>query len=237
MNDKKCHVLVVDDSPLELELTAFLLTRYYQVTTATNGEEALALIEIHKPTVVLLDVNMPGIDGYEVCRRIRAQDKLIKVIFVSANNTTEEILKGYDSGGDDFLVKPFNPDILLSKIHQAILHSAESVKTSQNLEDLAMDAMTSLGELGTVISFLKSNFRAANINSLAALSIGFLSRFDLHACLQLRTEMHRENYETYGLLTPIEEELLVRTANMSGRIIERGKRMFINYNNASLIIN
>lgn len=236
MNDDNFNVLIVDDSLLELELTTLFLKQHFKVASATSGAEALALIANHAPAVVLLDVNMPDMDGYEVCRKIREHDKLMKIIFVSANNSTAEILNGYDAGGNDYVVKPFTPDILLSKVNQAIHRRKMLEQVSQNAEGLAMEAMTSMGELGTIINFLKSSFGAANIDALASLIISFLSRFELNICLQLRTEFNQKNYATQSYLTPIEEELLNRTAKMSSRFAEKSCRMFINYEHASLIV-
>jgi CheY-like chemotaxis protein len=236
MNDDNFNVLVVDDSSLELDLTTFFLREHFKVASAASGAEALALIANHKPAVVLLDVNMPDMNGYEVCRKIREHDKLMKIIFVSANDSTAEILNGYDAGGNDYVVKPFTPDILLSKVNQAIHRRKMLEQASQSAQGLAMEAMTSMGELGTVINFLKSSFRAANLDALANLLISFLGRFDLNVCIQLRTEFNQKNYATQSPLTPIEEELLSRTAKMSTRFAERGSRMFINYEHASLIV-
>lgn len=236
MNDDNFNVLIVDDSLLELELITVFLQQHFKVASASSGAEALALIAHHNPAVVLLDVNMPDMDGYEVCRKIREHDKLMKIIFVSANNSTAEILNGYDAGGNDYVVKPFTPDILLSKVNQATHSRKMLAQVSQNAEGLAMEAMTSMGELGTIINFLKSSFGAANIDTLASLIISFLSRFELNICLQLRTEFNQKNYATQSYITPIEEELLNRTAKMSSRFAERSSRMFINYEHASLIV-
>ena len=236
MNDDNFNVLIVDDSLIELELTTFLLQEHFTVAAASSGAEALALMAHHTPTVVLLDVNMPDMSGYEVCRKIREHDKLIKIIFVSSNDTTEEILNGYDAGGSDYVVKPFTPNILLSKVNQAIHLRKILEQTSQNAEELAMEAMTSMGELGTIVTFLRSSFSAGNLDALASLTIGFLSKFNLNICLQFRTEYNQKNYATQSPITPIEEELLNRTAKMSARFAERGSRMFINYQHASLIV-
>ena len=236
MSQPKWNLLVVDDSITDLQMTTGFLKEHFQVAVATSGQNALTSIAHRKPDVVLLDVNMPEMDGYEVCRKIREQHKLLKVIFVSANDSTSEILTGYDAGGDDYVVKPFSPEILMSKIHKAIRHSQEFVEVSKNAAGLAMEAMTSLGELGVVINFLKSSFRVPTVDDLAELMIGFLQRFNMDACFQLRTELNTQNYSTAGLLTPIEDELLTRIAAMNGRFAERGTRMFINYQNASLLI-
>src|SRR6185312_15086367 len=85
--------------------------------TVSNGEEALAALEAAAMDLVLLDIMMPGIDGYEVCRRIRANPALAltKVILVSGKAMIEERLKGYDVGADDYMTKPFVPEELLAK--------------------------------------------------------------------------------------------------------------------------
>lgn len=236
MNDDKYSLLIVDDSIPDLQMTTAFLKDRYHVAAATSGARALEMIQAHKPDLVLLDVNMPEMNGYEVCRRIRIQDKILKVIFVSANDTTAEILKGYDVGGNDYVVKPFAPDILLSKIDQAVRSNAEIAHMSEEAAGLAMEAMTSMGELGAVLTFLRSSFRATNIDNLAALIMGYMANFGLIVCLQLRTENDKKNYTNQGEITPLEEELLSRIAKMNGRFAENGARMFINYDHASLIL-
>lgn len=236
MSDDNLDVLIVDDSLIELELTTFFLKEHFKAASASSGAEALTLIAKHKPSVVLLDVNMPDMDGYEVCRKIRKHDKLMKIIFVSANDTTAEILDGYDAGGNDYIVKPYAPNILLSKVNQAIHRRKILEQTSHNAKELAMEAMTSMGELGTIVTFLRSSFNVGNLDALASLTIGFLSRFNLSVCLQFRTEYNQKNYATQSPITPIEEELLNRTAKMGSRFAERGLRMFINYEHVSLIV-
>lgn len=183
-----------------------------------------------------LAVNMPGMDGYEVCQKIRETDKLVKIIFVSGSDSTQDILHGYDVGANDYIVKPYSRDILLSKAEQSVKRSLEFVAMSQKAECLAMEAMTSLGEMGAVVSFLKASFRAPDIDALAELIFCFLHRFKLHASLQLRTECQVKNYSSLGTLKPIEEDLLSRVACADDRIVERGQRMIINYDNASLLV-
>lgn len=236
MNAPIHSLLVVDDSVPELQVMVAFLKERYQVSVTTDGHRALEMLNSHKPNLVLLDVNMPGMDGYEVCRKIRQKDKVLKIIFVSANDSTEEILKGYAVGGNDYVVKPFSPDILLSKINQSIRADYEIEQMSHESSGLAMEAMTSLGELGAVLTFLRSSFRATNIDMLYALVARFMESYGLIYCIQLRTQLHSQNYTNQAELTPIESELLSRIAKMSGRFAESGERMFINYEHASLII-
>ncbi|MEE4357139.1 MAG: response regulator [Desulfococcaceae bacterium] len=114
----KYKVLVVDDAQSVLTVIREILEDEYIVKTARSGEEGLAIIPDFKPDMILLDVTMHGIDGYEVCRRVR-QDGIfgfIKIIMVSGRTMLEERLKGYEAGADDYIGKPFKPEELLAKV-------------------------------------------------------------------------------------------------------------------------
>jgi DNA-binding response OmpR family regulator len=112
-------VLVVDDQAPNRKLLADLLaTQGYAVETAAGGEEALAKIAALGPDLVLLDILMPGLSGYEVCRRIRADPatQILPVVMVTALDPTEERIKGLEAGADDFLAKPINAPELLARV-------------------------------------------------------------------------------------------------------------------------
>lgn len=105
------RILVVDDNLDNLEVLATRLRfRGYTVETATSGEEALARVAEDPPDLILLDVMMPGLDGYEVARRIRADPNLpfIPIILVTARDSTQDKVAGLDAGADDYLTKPIN---------------------------------------------------------------------------------------------------------------------------------
>ena len=117
------RVLVVDDIlPNVKLLEAKLASEYYDVLTATNGEEALAKVASQSPDIVLLDVMMPGMDGFEVCKRIKSDPLTahIPVVMVTALTDTQDRIKGLEAGADDFLSKPLNDIALMSRVRSLV---------------------------------------------------------------------------------------------------------------------
>lgn len=111
-------ILVVDDAPSVLALMQDILEVEYFVKTAPNGEKALEILKTYRPDLILLDITMTGIDGYEVCRKIRSDKTygFTKIIMVSSRTMLEERLKGYAAGADDYISKPFKKEELLAKV-------------------------------------------------------------------------------------------------------------------------
>jgi len=111
------HVLVVDDEPAITDLLSTAL-RYmgYQVTTAASGQAALDAVARGSPDVVVLDVMLPDLDGFEVCRRLREQRKFVPVIFLSARDSEDDRVTGFVRGGDDYVTKPFSLEELTLRI-------------------------------------------------------------------------------------------------------------------------
>jgi adenylate cyclase len=116
-------ILVVDDTPKNVKLLADILTaRGYNVVTAASGAEALSQVEAERPDLVLLDVVMPEMSGYEVCRKLRSNPatQLLPVVMVTALDPGEERVKGIEAGADDFLTKPINQAELLARVKSLI---------------------------------------------------------------------------------------------------------------------
>ena len=111
-------VLVVDDDELTCRLMRRVLKTFCDITVVTTGEQALVAIEAIKPDLVLLDIMLEGMSGYEVCQKVRQNKSLnlTKIILVSGMKSIPDRLKGYDVGADDFITKPFNNDELAAKV-------------------------------------------------------------------------------------------------------------------------
>src|SRR6266700_1309473 len=102
------HILIVDDeSRVTSALRRTLAYEGYQVSTAIDGESALALIHIRLPDLVILDLMLPGIDGLEVCRRLRAAGDEVTILMLTARDTIADRVTGLEMGADDYLIKPF----------------------------------------------------------------------------------------------------------------------------------
>jgi len=144
MEDKKSKVLVVDDEELNRELLDAVLSIQYDVIMACNGEEALEKVSQEVPDIILLDVMMPRMDGYEVCRRLKEDKKTapIPVVMVTALREREDRIKGLEAGADDFLTKPIDKAEVLARVKSLLrikyLYD-ELVELNQTLEERVKD--------------------------------------------------------------------------------------------------
>ena len=135
------RVLVVDDEPKIHDLVATAL-RYegFDVEIAATGREALSAVDSFRPELVVLDVMLPDLDGFEVCRRLRTEGKRVPVLFLTAKDATDDKVRGLTLGGDDYLVKPFSLEELVARVN-AVLRRAGLSQPGSVLRcaDLEMD--------------------------------------------------------------------------------------------------
>ena len=135
MTDSKAKILVVDDEKTNVKLMeAVLLPRGYDIIKAYNGEEALEKTYSESPDLILLDVMMPVMNGFDVCRRLKndADTQLIPIVIMTALGELDDRIKGIEAGADDFLTKPVNRDELLARI-QTSLRLKEKVERKVDL--------------------------------------------------------------------------------------------------------
>lgn len=131
----KKTVLIVDDTKLNVEVLLELLADTYRAIPALSGEKALQIVQKRAIDLILLDIMMPNMDGYEVCKRIKENEatKDIPVIFITAKIDTESIEKAYDVGGIDYVTKPFNPREVLLRVsaHLALAEQRDMLQTAK----------------------------------------------------------------------------------------------------------
>lgn len=153
---QQCKVLIVDDNPTNIAILEEILGDY-NLKNASSGQDALELVNEYHPDLILLDIMMPGMTGYEVCRRLRenSEIKQPKIIMVSAKAMVSERLKGYEMGADDYITKPFEEDELLAKVR--VYERLTSVEAIDQLktELLRLLCLDTVNPLSSIVNPLK----------------------------------------------------------------------------------
>lgn len=239
--DDKIKVLVVDDDIFMREIIEEVLGDRYCVVAAESGAEGLSLAQVGHPALILLDVEMPNMDGYETCRQLKLLDDTagIPVIFVSAHDKIEERLKGYEAGGSDYVIKPFNPKELKSKIEYLLNMISEQVQLKEMANyasNTAMTAMTSMSEMGALIESLNKFNTSINEGALAQSVLSGLSLYGLNGVVQLRTPEKILALSVHGEASPLELSVLGHMMEMD-RIVHFKSRMSIHYPHVAILIN
>ena len=121
MQHKQKCILLVDDNPINLQIGKYILSEKYEVATALSAEQMFYYLECNTPDIILLDVEMPGINGFEAIQILKTRDKskYIPVIFLTSNSAVDDRLKGMSLGAVDYVIKPYLPQFLFERIAAA----------------------------------------------------------------------------------------------------------------------
>jgi diguanylate cyclase (GGDEF)-like protein len=177
------QVLIVDDSATNRQMLGDLLDGEYQVLLGTNGEEGLRLAREHQPDVILLDVMMPEVDGYEMLRILKedAKTSSLCVVFITGLGTPEAEEKGLLAGASDYVTKPFNPAVVKARValHMQVVRQRRMLETLANIDGLT--ELPNRRQFDTV--FAAEWTRAGRTGqplSVAALDVDFFKRYNDH---------------------------------------------------------
>ena len=241
MPNEKIKILIIDDEPFNIEIIQHFLSDSYTLISAENGESGLQVLEDdHTIEIVLLDVSMPNMSGYEVCKRIRANNSLddTAIIFVSACGSIDERMEGYKSGGDDYLVKPFEKDELKVKLQLISRYKNDKKQLNNSLQyatNTAMESMTGNSEMGLALRYSDSSFKAASYSELTNNLIDTLHQLNLCVAIRLEHNGAYEWYQTEGEPSPLEKELIELIAAKE-RIFSFDNRSQFNFGKINLLI-
>ena len=185
--------MIVDDVAENRLILQMILEADYSLIEADSGKSCLALVSEEKPDLILLDVHMPEMSGYEVCKELRSQPetRFLPVIFVSALDGPKERLAGFEAGGDEYVTKPVDRNELLEKIKYRLAQKylvANAQKEAMDAMNVAMEAMTSSSELGRIIQFVKILNDVDEEISVAQAINQMIQEFGLSVCVILTGE-------------------------------------------------
>ncbi|MBS0357223.1 MAG: response regulator [Proteobacteria bacterium] len=232
------RVLVVDDERVTRALHRAILAQQFDVLTASSGSEALELCAGQTPDLIVLDVEMPGTDGYETCRRLRAFTSL-PIIFVTGHQSLEEHLKAFDAGGTDLITKPVNADIFKRKIAVAIRQYRATIALAEEkkaLERMAMGFLSSVSQTGILLGFMRKSIASHDYRALADSLLSAIQDLGLKSCVLVR---HADGAATavtdHGEPTELEQSILDHVSEM-GRLFQFKRRIVVNYDRVSIIV-
>jgi CheY-like chemotaxis protein len=217
-----------------------LLQDKYELSTVKSGESCLQQVAIQKPDLVLLDVNMPDMDGLETCARLKADAETagIPIIFVSALASQAELMAGYEAGGDDYITKPFSEEILQKKL-QIVLASQRRKQELKKISDKAVEALQSnlsnTDELGMMIEFLHQCQTVSTLDDLAANVFDCLREFELDSSLLILDEPENRVWFSDDIERPMESQILASLRGQD-RVVRFGTRLAISSDHATILV-
>jgi CheY-like chemotaxis protein len=238
--NNKVLILCVDDEPVNLTIMEELLQDNYELSIVKSGESCLQQDDIQKPDLILLDVNMPEMDGLGSCARLKAHAETaeIPIIFVSALASQAELMAGYEAGGDDYITKPFSEEILQKKV-QIVLASQRRKQELKKISDKAVEALMSnmndTDELGMVIEFLHRCRTASTIDDLASNVFDCLREFELDSSLLILDEPENRVWFSDDIERPMESQILA-SLRVQDRVVRFGTRLAISSDHATILV-
>lgn len=234
-------VFAVDDDPMILDIIQAILEPDCQIKLFSSAEDCLAQLKSDAPDLFLLDISLPGLDGYSLCRQIKDDSRLRKtpVMFVSSHDTIEERIKGYDAGGEDFIVKPFEPEELLRKfmVAQSIVLNQRSLAGQlEDAEMLSSLVMASMDETGILLQFMSKLIAMESAEEIATGLIELMRRYRLEGVVQTRVDSDVQTLSAEGKNLPLEVAVIEHVRDQ-GRIFEFRRRSVHNFERVTLMVN
>ncbi|MGL4473976.1 MAG: response regulator, partial [Shewanella sp.] len=212
------NILIIEDDRTSQLMLQNILSAY-AVTLAGSGEQGLELIGECQPDLVILDINLPGIDGYEVCRQLRARQdtQTTPIIFLSSYQSLEDRLAAYGAGGNDYINKPFDVDELKLKVSQVQQQVQLRKSVNQDLRmshQLVLGVQTSAAKIQSISRFIQASLFMHNMDTLTHCFFRIANEIELSCVLKIDTGNGIKLLSTNYNVSQLEDEIL----QMSGKI-------------------
>ena len=230
-------VLVVDDDDTVCKFHRAGLITQFDVQTANSGEQAVRICKNNLPDLVLLDVIMPEMDGYETCRKLREFTD-IPIIFVTENKSIDGHLQAFDVGGDDIVVKPIIQEVLLRKVALSILRKNEQSKLlSENisLSNLAMHLHSPVEDKEALKKFIQASLTCNSYNKLGNYLVEAINNYGLKSRVLIRAEDDSVILTSHEEPSAI-ETILLEQSFLMGEIFQFKQKLVVNHDRISVIV-
>lgn len=233
------RIFAVDDVPATCRVMEASLNKDYAIETFASAEDCLQRLDQQSPSLFLLDVGLPGIDGYELCRLIkdRPDSARVPVIFISSLDDLDSRMKGYDAGGEEFIVKPYKMADLKKKIEVIRRFVSESEALRQQAtesETLTSLILSNLDEYAVLIKFLRELNLCNSSNEVANALFSMLKGYHIDGAVQIRLGRDCVTLSPDGTSHPLEESV-INHLRSGDRIIQFKARAAFNYPNLTLL--
>lgn len=240
-NDDAALVLIVDDDAIIRQVLARLLSGQYRVEVAEDGEQGLARARELLPDGMIVDIQMPRMNGFELCEALHADMELagIPVMLMSAAENKDELLRAYDVGGDGYITKPINPKALRAKIAYMLDTQRERKALREQITyatSTAFTAMSSMSETGVIMEAMKAFNRCDTSREIAEQLLLTAAQFDLEGVVSISGPDETVIINRNGPASDVECAVLLHMMSMD-RLVQFSKRLAVNYPFAKLLIN
>jgi len=237
---KNLKILAIDDDKISQKFILRAVKDEYETISVYNGEDGLKAANDEKPDLILLDVEMPGMNGYEVCDQLKQSDatKQIPVVFLSGHSSLRERMQGFEVGGDDYVVKPFVAEDLRAKLAVLTKYRDRSLDLENQVSEAqktAFTAMTGSSELGQAMALVEKSYLINNYEALAESLFVFTRKMYLNCSVLINANGKQLCFSSKGNISPLEIELITML-HAEKRFHDFGCRTQINYPNISLLI-
>jgi len=234
-------IFIVDDAEATRRVLESAFSAQYKVESFATAEECLERLKAGMPSLFLLDVDLPGMNGFDLCRQIRAQEtgQTRPVIFISALDDLDSRLEGYKAGGTDFMIKPYKLAEVKQKVEvtqRAVLQESMLHLRVAEANTMTTTVMSSLGEYAGLLNFLRELNYCDNFRAIAEAFLGLLAVHQLRGAIQLRIQGQDYTFSPEGENRPLEVSVIAKVREM-GRVVEFKQHGAYNYENTSILIN
>jgi len=237
---QKAKILIIEDDLVFQEILTAVFVGY-DLSVVASGEEGIVEADRFLPDLIILDINLPGVDGYETCLQLKAKSSTEKtpVLFISEYTGLDDRLKAYGAGGDDYFTKPINNEEVIVKVEKFLSFNKKQQDLAEQLNDsysIVMDMQATAAYLQTISRFLINMLYCHNMEDITNIFFKAAKGMDINCILRIQVDDQIILQSTTGTITRLENEILDLSSSLD-RIYSFGNnRAIFTWKNATVLI-